>query len=114
MRVDVRGDVKEVYGRYVEPLHLQLVCESLWRDLPPDEAVIKKADVQTYGDVDQVLTDLYDKAVRSASATARMREGRLRKLIESDFITPSGTRAPVTRPTGTRPLEQSPSSNVAT
>jgi hypothetical protein len=95
MRVDVRGDVKEVYGRYVEPLHLQLVCESLWRDLPPDETVIKKEDVQTYGDVDHVLSELYDKAVRSASATAHMREGRLRKLIESDFITPSGTRAPV-------------------
>jgi WD40 repeat protein len=95
MRVDVGGDVKEVSGRYVEPLHLQLVCESLWRDLPPEETVIKKNDVQAYGDIDQVLGELYDTAVRSASATAHMREGRLRKLIESDFITPSGTRAPV-------------------
>jgi WD40 repeat protein len=95
MRVDVGGEVKEVSGRYVEPLHLQLVCESLWDDLPPDETVIKKKAVQAYGDVDQVLGELYDTAVRSASATAHMREGRLRKLIESDFITPSGTRAPV-------------------
>jgi WD40 repeat protein len=93
MRVDIRGDVKEVYGRYVEPLHLQLVCQSLWRDLPPDETVIKEKDVQTYGDVDHVLSEVYDRAVHSAAATAHMREQRLRKLIESDFITPSGTRA---------------------
>jgi hypothetical protein len=95
MRVDVGGGVREVSGRYVEPLHLQLVCESLWHDLPPEETVIEEKDVQAYGDVDQVLGELYDTAVHSASATAHMREGRLRKLIESDFITPSGTRAPV-------------------
>jgi len=95
MRVEIRGGVQEVYGRYVEPMHLQLVCESLWRDLPPDETVIKQEDVQTYGDVDHVLGVVYDRAVRSASATAHMREGRLRKQIESDFITRSGTRAPV-------------------
>jgi roadblock/LC7 domain-containing protein len=97
MRVDVHGEVKEVPGRYVEPLHLQLVCESLWHDLRdrPDEAVITEQDVQTYGDIDQVLGELYEGAVRAASASAHMREGTLRKRIESEFITPSGARAPV-------------------
>jgi WD40 repeat protein len=95
MRVDVSGYVGEASGRYVEPLHLQLVCESLWRDLPPEETLIKREDVQTYGDIDQVLSDLYDNAVRFASTKAHMREGRLRKQIERDFITASGTRAPV-------------------
>jgi len=95
MRVDVGGEVKEVPGRYVEPLYLQLVCESLWQDLRPEETVITEEDLQTHGDIDQVLSELYDGAVRSASAMAHMQEGRLRKLIGSDFITPSGTRAPV-------------------
>jgi hypothetical protein len=94
MRVDVGGEVKEVPGRYVEPLHLQLVCESVWQDLRPEETVITEEDVRTYGDIDQVLGELYEVAVRAASASAHMREGRLRKRIESDFITPSGTRAP--------------------
>jgi hypothetical protein len=97
MRVDVRGEVKEVPGRYVEPLHLQLVCESLWSDLRtrPEDAVITEEDVQAHGDIDQVLGELYETAVRAASASAHVREGKLRKRIESDFITPSGARAPV-------------------
>jgi hypothetical protein len=93
MRVDVGGgEIKEVRGRLVEPLHLQLVCQSLWDDLDADDTVITKEHLRTLGDVDQVLGQLYDHAVRAASAASGLSEKRLRRRIESDFITPAGTR----------------------
>jgi WD40 repeat protein len=92
MRVDTGGGIKEVEGRFVEPLHLQLVCESLWRDLAPDETLITEEHVRKLGDVDHVLGDLYDDAVRKASASAHMPEKRLRRQIERQFITPAQTR----------------------
>jgi WD40 repeat protein len=93
MRVDVGGgEIKEVRGRLVEPLHLQLVCQSLWDDLDADDTVITKEHLRTLGDVDQVLGQLYDNAVRAASTAGGISEKRLRRRIESDFITPAGTR----------------------
>jgi WD40 repeat protein len=93
MRVDVgAGEIREVRGRLVEPLHLQLVCQSLWDELDADDTVITKEHLRTLGDVDQVLGQLYDGAVRAASAAGGISEKRLRRRIESDFITPAGTR----------------------
>jgi hypothetical protein len=93
MRVDVGGgEIKEVPGRLVEPLHLQLVCQSLWEELDADDTLITKEHLRTLGDVDQVLGQLYDNAVRAASAAGGIPEKRLRRRIESDFITPAGTR----------------------
>jgi WD40 repeat protein len=92
MRVDVGGEIKEVRGRFVEPLHLQLVCRRIWEELGPDDTVITKEHLRTLGDVDQVLGALYDKAVEAASVAGRMSEKRLRRRIDSDFITPAGTR----------------------
>jgi WD40 repeat protein len=93
MRVDVGGrEIIEVPGRLVEPLHLQLVCQSLWEDLSPHVTVITKEHLRELGDVDHVLGELYDAAVRAASSSGHMPEKRLRRQIESDLITPAGTR----------------------
>jgi WD domain, G-beta repeat len=93
MRVDVGGGkVKDVPGRFVEPLHLQLVCQSLWKELGPDDTVITTDQVRKLGDVDVVLGAFYGDAVKAASASAHLSEKRLRKQIEADFITPAGTR----------------------
>jgi hypothetical protein len=96
MRVDLGGGVtKEIQGRFVEPVQLQLVCRTLWQDLPPDIAVITEEHLKAFGDVDHVLGQFYESAVRDAVGSgrgARRRETRLRKLIDEDFITSVGTR----------------------
>jgi WD40 repeat protein len=93
MRVDVGGgDVKDVPGRFVEPLHLQLVCQSLWKDLRPNDTVITRKQVAKLGNVEVVLGAFYGHAVKAASASAHFSEKRLRRQIETDFITPAGTR----------------------
>jgi hypothetical protein len=89
------GGRREVIGRFVEPVQLQLVCRSLWERLPPDATTITASDVQAFGDVDTVLGRFYDEAVHAASP--RGREGRLRSKIEQSFITSIGTRGTVYR-----------------
>ena len=96
MRVDLgKGEIRQVPGRFVEPLHLQLVCQSLWEDIAPEVTVITKDHLRSLADIDLVLGDLYDEAVRTAAAAAHMPEKRLRRQIERDFITPAGTRGTV-------------------
>lgn len=92
------------YGQYVEPVQLQIVCQSLWESLKDGETVITQTHLEDYGDLSQVLSDFYEKGVREvAKETAqnesdlRQRESDLRSWIENTFITSDGTRAPITR-----------------
>jgi hypothetical protein len=89
------GPDRDVHGRFVEPVQLQLVCRSLWQDLPADTTTITGSDVQAFGDVDTVLGQFYENAVHAAAAAGREREAGLRTRIESDFITSIGTRGTV-------------------
>jgi hypothetical protein len=91
------GKTLAVRGRFVEPVQLQLVCRRLWRELPASTAEITSEHVLAFGDVDRVLGQFYDGAVRAAAAAARTSEGKLRKRIEDDFITSVGTRGTVYR-----------------
>ena len=96
LRVDVGGDEPlEAPGEFVEPVQLQVVCRSLWSELPDDVEQITAEHVHTSGDVDEVLERFYDDAVRSAATAAHVREGRLRRWIEEAFITSVGTRSTV-------------------
>lgn len=97
---DGRGGTREIEGRFVEPVQLQVVCQSLWSELPPDVTEISEEDLRVFGDVDQVLRQFYDEAVASAAAAARTDETRLRGLIEKTFITSMGTRGTVYRQPG--------------
>ena len=103
-----------IEGEFVEPVQLQVVCRSLWSELPPEVTEITEQHLEAFGDVDQVLRRLYDDAVRSALKAARagavtggeaptesmratakavsLREGQLRARIEDGFITSLGTR----------------------
>jgi hypothetical protein len=91
------GETVEIEGEYVEPVHLQVVCQSLWEELPPDVTEITEGHLRAFGDVDEVLRRFYDDAVESAAARARMREARLRARLENLFITAVGTRNTVYR-----------------
>ncbi|MGA9996470.1 MAG: hypothetical protein WBP93_13710 [Pyrinomonadaceae bacterium] len=97
------GDSQK-YGQYVEPVQLQIVCQSLWEALNDGETVITPQHLEDYGDLSQVLSDFYEKGVREvAKETAqnesdlRQRESDLRTWVENTFITSEGNRAPITR-----------------
>lgn len=89
----VRPEPREIRGKYVEPVQLQVVCRSLWDALPQDVTTITPEDLKSYGDVDQALGRFYEEALRAARKAARIREGKLRSRVEEAFITPGGTRA---------------------
>ena len=84
-------------GPYVEPVHLQIVCQQLWDRLPADRQQIEVADIQQFGDVDQALRSFYESALQGALPLAGMGERLLRGWIEQQLITSSGTRALIFR-----------------
>jgi hypothetical protein len=97
-RVDTgSGSPLEVEGEFVEPVQLQVSCQSLWAELPPEVDEITEEHLRTFGDVDEVLRRFYDDAVFAAAAAARVRERRLRGWIEDAFITSVGTRNTIYR-----------------
>ncbi|MGP3910454.1 nSTAND1 domain-containing NTPase [Nonomuraea sp. 10N515B] len=76
----------------VEPVQLQVVCEALWRSLPPETTEITKAHVHDH--VDTALSEHYDKEIREiASERFDGDERRLRTWLRLTFA----DRQPVRR-----------------
>jgi len=99
-RVRAVGPVREVEefeGEFIEPVHLQVVCSMLWQSLPEDTCTITWENVQKYGDVNDALVAFYDQAVADAAEGSRRMEHKIRRWIEEELITPSGTRGMVHR-----------------
>jgi len=116
----VAGEIIEATGEFVEPVQLQVVCQSLWRGLPPDVTVITREHLQAFGDVNQALLGFYERAIKRTVRKVDIRERGLWKLkisthpllrafkayaeerdlrdwFEYDLITPAGTRGTVYR-----------------
>jgi hypothetical protein len=91
------GEITEVTGEFVESVQLQVVCRSLWQDLPPDVAVITQNHLQAFGDVDQALSGFYERSIKRAAQETDVREGALRAWFDHHLITPAGTRGTVYR-----------------
>ncbi len=98
------GSSQWKHGNYVEPLHLQVVCESLWRERA-DAGRITRDDLkrlaQKLGDesgVSAALTLYYNTSVREtaeASRSAGVTERSIRKWIDRALISPAGLRISV-------------------
>ena len=113
IRVEGRaGEFVEAKGEFVEPVQLQVVCQSLWTDLPPEVLEISESQLLAFGNVDQALTKFYERALQNTiqqikltSTVARLvpayTEWQLRDWFERDLITPAGTRGLVYRGTKT-------------
>lgn len=98
MRVETDpGEIVEVRGEFVEPVQLQVVCQSLWRDLPSHVTQITENDLEAFGDVDLVLSRFYDEAIRATAEKSHVDEGRLRSWCRDVLITSLGTRGTVYR-----------------
>ena len=93
----IAGKTAEVTGEFIEAVQLQVVCQSLWRELPPDERQITFQHLKTYGNVEQELSRFYEEAIRAAAEKARVDEERLRTLCGEVLITTMGTRGVVYR-----------------
>lgn len=87
----------QTMGLYVEPVQLQVVCQSLWDALTPEETVITAKHLETYGDVSQALSNFYQRSIRSVAKDTGVKEETLRRWFADTLITPERTRAPVNR-----------------
>ena len=86
------GEAETLSGEFVEPVHLQLVCERLWEKLPETTEVISSDLLLAFGNVNQALQGFYEDAVEEASATGSVREVEVRDWFKTQLITPAGTR----------------------
>ncbi len=91
-----------VIGEFIDPVQLQVVCQSLWRNLPNDVSEISRDHLRAFGDVDQVLSIFYETAVAAASGKVvvsgtGVSEAELRRWFEHTLITPAATRGTVYR-----------------
>jgi hypothetical protein len=105
IRVAEGDKFRETCGEFVEPVQLQVVCQSLWENLPsewksgPDASsdgsrLITAEYIERFGDVDNALACYYDRSVERAVAASegRIGEGELRRWFGTALITPTGTR----------------------
>jgi hypothetical protein len=97
-RVGEKDRSEEVaLGKYVEPVHLQIVCHQLWGSLPPDGETIRAEDVRAFGNVDQALALFYEDVIKRVSRRAGVSQRRLRAWFGEQLITPAQTRGLVFR-----------------
>ena len=89
---NVSSTAHDGLGAYVEPVHLQIVCQQLWANLPPGETVIMAQDVADFGDVDQALTGFYESTLTKVIAKTDVSERQLRSWFDTQAITPAHTR----------------------
>jgi uncharacterized FlaG/YvyC family protein len=101
------GKRREVKGEFIEPIHLQVVCQRLWQKLV-HTSNISLDDLEIIGDVDKALEDFYEGVIHKASEDtrsnsakphqgAKIYEGDIRIWCEKKLITSTGTRSIVHR-----------------
>lgn len=83
------GDTREVKGQFVEPIHLQIVCERWWQGW-------LSRGYKNFSDklpsVDEALMQLYESTIHEAVTSTKISEETIRKWCEKKLITTSGTR----------------------
>lgn len=86
------GEVVDIAGPYIEPVHLQVVCTNLWRRLSSSADNVCETDVETVGDVDSALGEYYATAVHESAREGKCDEGSLRAFVATQLIQ-DGVRA---------------------
>ncbi len=90
------GEIIQATGEFIEPVQLQVVCQNLWLDLPPDTKVISSSHLKIFGNVDQALKGYYERGIKTAQGKG-VGERQLRNWFEQRLITPLSTRALIVR-----------------
>jgi hypothetical protein len=84
-----------VQGEYVEPIQLQVVCQTLWSNLPSDVTSISHDQLSSFGDVNEALSGFYVHCIQMTVRLTGTREANIRRWFEHMLITPAGTRGTV-------------------
>jgi WD40 repeat protein len=96
--VDPRHPEKQsIVEEFVEPVQLQVVCQSLWQHLPAGVTDITCAHLDRWGNVNQALVRFYEMCIKTVAAEVKLKPGVLRRWFETALITPEGTRGIVYR-----------------
>jgi hypothetical protein len=92
------AEMREVVGEFVEPMHLQLTCQKLWRHVRTDQQGRRSEPrqitldvVNRHADVAAALQDFYDEAIHETAMDTKVAEWRLREWC-GKLITPQDTR----------------------
>lgn len=96
------GRADDRRGTYVEPVFVQVVCDSLWRRVHEQHAVVSSIttkDLTAFGPLDAALAVYYNWVLKEASRGSRPVEREIREWIERQLLTKDHLR----RQTMTRP-----------
>ncbi|HYX50336.1 MAG TPA: tetratricopeptide repeat protein, partial [Ktedonobacteraceae bacterium] len=93
----LKGETIEIIGQFVEPVQLQVVCQNLWNELPPDVMVITEEYRAKNVDIDRPLAKFYENAISEAVKQTGIPENILRDWCVKWLITSTGTRGIVHR-----------------
>jgi WD40 repeat protein len=66
------GEKREVPGEFVDPVQLQVVCQTLWEKLPSKVKIITEEHLKEYANVDEALLSYYENSVRKAVEAANI------------------------------------------
>src|SRR5215212_5344736 len=91
------GKPHQVNGEYVEPIHLQIVCQRWWQEISLGKSQTAQSRLKALADVDSALQEFYERSIYDATTHTNVSEGIVRRLCEEKLITSSGTRAFVHR-----------------
>jgi tetratricopeptide (TPR) repeat protein len=93
--------ITEIPGEFIEPVQLQVVCQSLWDNVrSAGEKEITEEHLLKHGNVAKALRAFYEKSIHNVVQSKGVKEGVLRRWFEDVLITTAGTRGMVFR--GTR------------
>jgi WD40 repeat protein len=102
----LNSEPKEVLGEFVDPVQLQVVCQTLWDNLQPEDTEITEKHLEEFGNVNQALSNFYERCLKKALDVANnlqltnghsINERSLRHWFEQTLITPEKTRGIVFR-----------------
>jgi hypothetical protein len=79
-------------AEFVEPLQLQVVCATLWNELPDETREITLDHVAKLGDIAHALEKYYEDTLDVVRKATGTQASRLRRWIEEKLILQDGTR----------------------
>src|ERR1044072_482738 len=85
----------DVLSEFIEPVHLQIVCHTLWEKLPENTSEIKLGHLKLLGDINRPLAEFYDATGAKVALQTGVQEENIRDWCERHLITPGKTRGTV-------------------